>query len=131
MYDKEGCSGKIIYEVAIDMELINPIKELCKTTWVEGMEKGLHNSNQWFYSGMLDYLGREMLGKNSGNAGPLMYNNAKDMGLIENIKNLKDEAWNIGLKKGCHEEYNWTLNGMLKFLGIKIAIEEGKKIPCP
>ena len=129
MYDKEGCSGKIIYKVAEDMELINPIKKLCEVTWKEGLEKGLHNPSQWTYAGMLDYLGREIVGKNSGRAGPLMYKNAEINGLIEEIKKLKDDAWKIGLEAGCHEENNWTLNGMLKFLGIKIALVEGRKIP--
>lgn len=131
MYDKEGCSGKISYEVAKEMELLDSIIKLCKITWKEGLEKRYHSSQQWYYSGMLDYLGRDILGKNSGNAGPLMHKNAIEMGLIENIEKLKDKAWKIGLEKGCHEEYNWTLNGMLKFLGIKIAIEEDSKIPCP
>ncbi len=129
MYDKEGCSGRISYEVAKKMGLLELILKLCEVTWKDGLEKGLHSLTEWYYSGMLDYLGREMLGKYSGRAGPLMYKNAEKMGLIEPIKKLKEEAWKIGLKEGCHEEYNWTLNGMLKFLGIKIALVVGKKIP--
>ncbi|WP_048178322.1 hypothetical protein [Methanosarcina sp. MTP4] len=129
MYDKEGCSGKIMYEVAQQMGLVEDIKKLCEITWEEGLQKRLHGPNSWTYAGMLGYLGKEMIGKNAGKAGPLMYKNAQSMDLIERIKDLHKNAWEIGLKRGCHQQYNWTLNGMLEYFGRKIAIEEGKKIP--
>jgi hypothetical protein len=132
-YGDNEKSQKVMLEVAKNKQILGRIVKLCDITWEEGLKRGNHLPSKWFYNGMLRDLGRKLEGKTGRRlvAGSLMYENAKQGGLLEQIKDLISEGRKLGIQKGYYDGTSkWTSEGLLQSLGTEIEhIEGGRKLP--
>jgi len=121
MYGENDKSGEIMLEIITKTKLYKKIVLLCDTTSENG---------KWTYNGLLRDLGLKLEGKSQNRrliAGSIMHKNANEMGLLKVLEEIKSEAVKLGLDKGFDNVQNWTLNGLLQSLGVKIERIESMK----
>lgn len=119
-----------MFDIFKRRDLIEPLKEICKTTKREAIKLRVSGARNWTYSGLLREYGRARSDKNAGNAGDLMLKNIKqEAGLDEKVEEGLIETRRIAVEKGYINKGVWTDRGLLAFLGRQISIDESSKSP--
>ncbi|WP_342304932.1 hypothetical protein [Methanolobus sp. ZRKC5] len=131
MFGENDNSGKIMLDLAKELDLLVPIIKLCDETRFAGL-KGKVHLKQWRYNGMLRHMGLKIEGKSKGKlkAGELMVKNAKNAGLYDEIIKMPEKAKKIASEKDLKISI-WELNGLLNSLGLEIEKIVGTKFPVP
>ncbi|TGC09367.1 hypothetical protein [Methanolobus halotolerans] len=129
MSEKNDDSGKVMLILTKEANLLVPMIKLCDKTRYDVLRGKMH-LEKWTYSEILRQLGMEIENKDGrdSEAGSLMFENAKRMGIYEKIIEMPSAARKVASERGLKLS-NWELTGLLDSLGLEIEKITGTEYP--